>query len=360
MRVTLKARKFVLFFAIFAVWLFLDLATKGWADTTLANRGHPIPFTVTPEEDGKPLAEVAAARFGWSDAETAERIGALELLEPAVAYQPGDRPYDETGPAATARGFYVFWRGDTSLPPRRLDKHERALVGRWLALTFPDADKAKLQEAASRVVSEMTFSEWLPWRFRKLDTSDAERLVADRLHPITGQGAFPNAAEPVAAGQTWLLTSNRIDVMGDWFKFVYAENPNAAFGFLKGVDPDTRATLFTLLTLFALAAILYIVFRLPPVGWFVYSGFAAILGGAVGNFVDRVRYGYVIDFIDMDLGFMHWPTYNVADIGIAVGVISLILNITLDRDSPLVSKEDKERREAKRQAKLAKKKARAA
>ena len=63
----------------------------------------------------------------------------------------------------------------------------------------------------------------------------------------------------------------------------------------------------------------------------------SILAGAAGNFVDRVRYGYVIDFIDMHLGFMRWPTYNVADIAITVGVIVLIGDILFNKDSPLAA-----------------------
>jgi hypothetical protein len=185
--VTLKVRKYVFFVAVFAVWLVLDLATKGWADTTLANRNHPIPFTVTPEEDGKTLGEVAAARFGWSATEAARRVGELELLEPAGAYRPDDRPYDAAGAAGNARGFYVFWRGDHSLAPRRFDKNERVLVARWLTLTFPDADAARVQTVATDLVSKLPFSEWLPWRFRKLDAAAAERLVDGFIHPITQQ-----------------------------------------------------------------------------------------------------------------------------------------------------------------------------
>ena len=60
------------------------------------------------------------------------------------------------------------------------------------------------------------------------------------------------------------------------------------------------------------------------------------MAGAAGNFVDRIRYGYVIDFIDMHLGFMHWPTYNVADIAITIGVVQLVIDIMFNKDSPLV------------------------
>ena len=81
-----------------------------------------------------------------------------------------------------------------------------------------------------------------------------------------------------------------------------------------------------------------IVARLPAHGWLVATAFAGILAGAAGNFIDRVRYGYVIDFIDWDLGFMHWPTFNVADIAISVGVVALLLDLFFNKNSLLATK----------------------
>ena len=79
----------------------------------------------------------------------------------------------------------------------------------------------------------------------------------------------------------------------------------------------------------------------------VLVALTAILAGAIGNFIDRIRYGYVIDFIDMFLGSYHWPTYNVADIGISCGVVLLMLDITFNKDSPLVTEEEREAKNAK-------------
>jgi len=342
--VTLKTRKFVLFVGLFAVWLVADVVTKNWADTSLANRSHPQPLVITEAEAGKPLREVVAARFGWSAEEVTPHLAALERLEPAGGYAPTDKPYEATGAAAPARAFYVFWRGDRELPPRRIEKNERYLVARWLSAAFPKADAAAIQRATYDLMASYDFTAWLPRRFKKLDADDVPALTVDRIHPVTGAGALVTGDEPVKAGETWLLTARQVDVMGDWFKLVYAENPNAAFGFLKGVDPETRYTLFMLLTLVAFGVILTIVWRLPAEGWFVYAAFAGILAGAAGNFIDRLRFHYVIDFIDMDLGFMHWPTYNVADIGISVGVVALLLDITFNKQSALVSQKDREKR----------------
>ena len=104
------------------------------------------------------------------------------------------------------------------------------------------------------------------------------------------------------------------------------------------------SALMTVLFIVAFVVIGSIVGRLPTEGWVVLSGFAGILAGAAGNFIDRLRYGYVIDFIDMDLGFMHWPTYNVADIAIALGVIALLLDLTFNKKSVLAQKKPAEAR----------------
>ena len=261
--VTLKTKKYVLFTAIFALWLVSDLLTKHWADTTLAHRTHPQPVHIAPEEAGQPLRAVLAARFGWDAAEVTRRLADVERLEPAVAYGAADKPYDTAGPAAAARAFYVFWRDDRDHAPRRIDKNERYLVSRWVGAAFPKADPASVQRAVYDLLAQVPFSDWLPRRFKKLDSDDVPALVADRVHPIGAGAAPPTGDEVVAAGETWLLTSYQVDVMGDWFKLVYAENPNAAFGFLKGVDPETRYTLFMLLTLVAFVVIGVIVDVLP-------------------------------------------------------------------------------------------------
>lgn len=345
---TPKTKKLLLFAAVFATWLALDVISKDWADTSLANRSHPLPVHITAAEAGKPLREVLAARFGWTAAEAAEHMMNMERLEPAGNYQPTDKVYGP-GPAATARGFYVFWRDDGSVDkaPRRIDKNERSLVTSWLTMALdkkgmPEAEReqqrAEIQQRVGALVTSWTFADWLPARFRKVDADDVASLAPRALHPITSAGARLSGDEVVKDGEAYLLTEKHVDVMGDWWKFVYAENPNAAFGFMKGVPEATRHVLFLILNLLAFIVISSIVWRLPPGGWLVYVAFAGILAGAAGNFIDRLRFGYVIDFIDWDLGFTHWPTFNVADIAISVGVVVLILDITFNPKSPLVAR----------------------
>ena len=167
--------------------------------------------------------------------------------------------------------------------------------------------------------------------------ADIDRLAASAIHPIRGPTPRVRPETLVADGDAFLVEWRRIDVMGDWWKWLYAENPGAAFGFMGQVPELMRDLTFFGLTLVVFFAIFFVVVRTEERFWVANTALVGILAGAAGNFVDRVRYGYVIDFIDMHLGFMRWPTYNVADIAITVGVILLVGDILFNKESPMVA-----------------------
>ncbi|MCC6620327.1 MAG: signal peptidase II [Deltaproteobacteria bacterium] len=347
--------KWIRFGVVFAVWLVADIATKDWADATLATHAHPQPIRIRPDEAGKTLGEVLKARYDWSDAEVAAALStSVERLAPAGAYTGDAKVFHRDGPAQGVQAFYVFWRDDPEAAPRRFERNDQSRAAFWLGLAFPGADRAEVSRVAYETVAEETFATWLPELFRKLSPEDVSALASGgRIHPIKPGGDALSASEVVAVGADYLVTDHQIPVMGSWFKFVYAENPGAAFGFMKGVSPDIRQILFMLLAIVAFGVILVIVKRLPPVGWLVTVSFAGILAGAAGNFIDRIRFGYVIDFIDMTFGTFHWPTYNVADIAISLGVVALILDLSFNKKSLLISKKERERAEAKKRQRAA-------
>lgn len=339
---TPQRKKWVRFWLVFAVWLVADLWSKHWADTSLATPRHPIPVTIAAADAGKSLGEVLAARFEWEGEELAKKLAKMTKLEPAVDVANAANPFARGAVGDSAQGLWVFWRDDRALPPRRIELDDRRALMRWVALAVPEASAESVRDVVQEAVAEWSFADWLPEMFRKLDQDDAQRLLSEaRVHPIPYATSALSASTPVASGETYLVLHHQVDVMGSWWKLVYAENPGAAFGFLKGVSPGFRQTLFMLLTLIAFVVIGSIVSRLPPRGWLVATAFAGILAGAAGNFIDRVRFGYVIDFIDMDLGFMHWPTYNVADIAISVGVVALLLDLFFNKNSLLATKTKK-------------------
>jgi signal peptidase II len=110
-----------------------------------------------------------------------------------------------------------------------------------------------------------------------------------------------------------------------WFYLTFVQNTGTAFGLFQG---NNKALL--ILAFLILAALLYGARGLSERGGFWGAlGVALVLGGAVGNVMDRIHYGQVIDFLD----FRVWPVFNVADSAITVGTISLMIGLML-RDRP--------------------------
>ena len=107
-----------------------------------------------------------------------------------------------------------------------------------------------------------------------------------------------------------------------------AYNAGAAFSFLSQADGWQR-WFFVGITLFVAVVIVLWLARLLPSQRRIGLALSLVLGGAIGNLVDRLVYGYVIDFIDLYYGSWHWPTFNVADSAITVGAVLLVLDSLL-------------------------------
>ena len=110
-------------------------------------------------------------------------------------------------------------------------------------------------------------------------------------------------------------------------RLTYVQNRGAAFGILSDADLPYQSILFSLVSVAALAAIAVFAWRLPANSRLPQVALALIMGGAVGNLLDRARLGYVIDYVDVYWGRHHWPAFNVADAAISVGVCLLVLDI---------------------------------
>ena len=109
------------------------------------------------------------------------------------------------------------------------------------------------------------------------------------------------------------------------FALSYVRNTGAAFGVLAGIPPAVRVPLFLAVTLGAAGALISFLRRTPADQPWVVAAIGGILGGAVGNLVCRLRYGEVIDFLDLHWGDLHWPAFNVADSAITTGVVIVLL-----------------------------------
>src|SRR5215471_16180972 len=108
--------------------------------------------------------------------------------------------------------------------------------------------------------------------------------------------------------------------------FVYAENPGIAFGQLQEGGAFGR-WFFVVLAAAAAVAVLFYFFRTPRSDDRILGACALLLAGIVGNLTDRVRLGFVIDFINVHAGQYHWPTFNVADASITFGALLLAYDL---------------------------------
>ena len=129
----------------------------------------------------------------------------------------------------------------------------------------------------------------------------------------------------------WLITSTMrlhesISVIPDLFSITYIRNSGAAFGIMAGSHAGFRLVFFGLTSVLALALLGTIYVRLSPADWVGQVSVSAIFGGAVGNLIDRIHSGEVIEFLDFSLLGHHWPAFNVADAAITVGVGILIMH----------------------------------
>lgn len=127
--------------------------------------------------------------------------------------------------------------------------------------------------------------------------------------------------------QRFLPLFDSVTIVPGVVDFVHIHNAGVAFGLLNDVDHPLRSTVTTLLAVAALAGIVYYSRHVHPAERFARTGLSLILGGAVGNLVDRVRLGHVIDFIDVYQGAWHFWAFNVADAAISCGAALIFIEL---------------------------------
>lgn len=122
--------------------------------------------------------------------------------------------------------------------------------------------------------------------------------------------------------------SESYSVVPNFFSLTYVRNPGAAFGMLARWDASLRVPFFIIVPLLALAVIFFIFRKVEERDFKLSTALSLVIGGAVGNLIDRVAYNYVVDFLDFHWYHdAHFPAFNVADMAICVGVGLLILDI---------------------------------
>lgn len=126
------------------------------------------------------------------------------------------------------------------------------------------------------------------------------------------------------------------------WEHLYVQNPSGAFGLLSGLPTGPRIAVLATVALLASLGLLWMAGRQTGGGWrlmLTRVGLALVLGGALGNLFDRIVHGYVIDFIHWHTDSFSWPPFNIADVGIVVGVFALLILLRNEETSPGKEKE---------------------
>ena len=144
------------------------------------------------------------------------------------------------------------------------------------------------------------------------------------------------------ASKVWAVRSLPLyelrEIVPGFFGLVHVQNRGVAFSLLANLDPRWVHPLLIFATVLAMGAVLAYIAYLPSRGT-APVGMGLILGGAIGNLIDRARLGYVVDFLDLYWRGHHWPTFNVADVGITVGVALLVIDmVSSPKESPDASR----------------------
>ena len=127
-----------------------------------------------------------------------------------------------------------------------------------------------------------------------------------------------------------LRLGNDLNVIPGFLNFAYAENPGVAFSMLDDHGSAGRWGL-SVVALIAATLVIYFFWRTPRSDDRIMGALALLLAGIIGNVVDRLRLGFVVDFIDVQFGSWHYPTFNIADMAIVAGAGLLIIDMFLSK-----------------------------
>ena len=143
---------------------------------------------------------------------------------------------------------------------------------------------------------------------------------------LSGGVLVLDQATKVLVDKTMALHQS-IEIIPNFADLTYLRNTGAAFGFLAGARSSLRIVFFALISSVAIGCIVYLIRGLRPQRKGLLVSLSLILGGAIGNLIDRLRLGEVIDFIDLHWYDIHWPAFNVADSAISIGVVLLFIQM---------------------------------
>ncbi|MEX1298380.1 MAG: signal peptidase II [Desulfotignum sp.] len=128
-----------------------------------------------------------------------------------------------------------------------------------------------------------------------------------------------------------LALHESIKVIENFFNITYVLNPGGAFGFFATQSDMVRKLVFLVISSAVAVFVVWFYSRVARTHVFLSWGLALIFGGAIGNLIDRFRFGHVVDFLDFYIGTAHWPAFNVADSAISIGMAILIYHVVFKK-----------------------------
>jgi len=129
--------------------------------------------------------------------------------------------------------------------------------------------------------------------------------------------------------QQRLYLHRSVEVISGFFNLIHVRNAGGAFGIFGGERGGLGSLLFVVVSLVAIGAILFLFKKVREDEKTLYLSLSLVLSGAVGNLIDRLRYGEVIDFLDFHLFTYHWPAFNIADSAICIGIGLMALELLI-------------------------------
>jgi signal peptidase II len=145
--------------------------------------------------------------------------------------------------------------------------------------------------------------------------------------PVAGRFPPPCNPDGSVEQREKMMPYNKITVVRGYWHFRYVENCGGVFGFLSARKESLRRPFFYITNILAMLFLIYLFIRVKENEKVLTAAFPIILGGAVGNVIDRISLGYVVDFIHWHIkDKAQWPTFNVADIGITVGLVLILFD----------------------------------
>ena len=125
-----------------------------------------------------------------------------------------------------------------------------------------------------------------------------------------------------------------VKVVEDFFNLTHIRNSGVAFGLFASQQSEYKALMFIAISTIAIIAILVIFHQTPKEKKMVQTGLILIFSGAIGNLIDRILHGEVIDFVDFFINRHHFPAFNIADSCITVGVIMMVIDLFFGEAGP--------------------------